>query len=174
MVDHYHGEASLFALCNSLRIRSLSGPKGPQSALLQDMLQGLCETAGQTVPLPSYQDQSLVQLPPKPQVKMAVQYFLDHLDCTTDIFTPENLTVNLDHVYSQPPGPGKDIWISCFKTILLLVLGMEISSQKGNALFGDFARSLLPSRAELLSSRLLTATQLINVQTLILLVRRCC
>ena len=170
MVDRYHGLPSLFALCNQFRSRTLAATKATESGPLGDMLGNLCETAGSTQPFPSYSDHAPTQLPPKQQAIAAIGHFFQHLDCTTDIFVQRNLLANVERVYSQPPQPGDDAWGVCIKAIMLLVLGMEISSQTSNALFGDFARSLLPSRAALVSSHLLTTPRLINVQTLILLV----
>jgi hypothetical protein len=134
------------------------------------MLQNVCDIAGSTEPFPSFGDHPPIKLLPQKQAVTAVGHFIQHVDCTTDIFVPQNLMSNLERVYSQPQQPGDDAWAVCFNVITLLVLGMEISTQAPTALVGDFARSLLPSRAALVSSRLLTTPRLINVQTLILLV----
>lgn len=170
MVDRYHGISSPFALCNRLYLRILTAAKSTEFNDLLGLLKDLCETAGGTEPFPTYNDHILTQLPPKQQAIAAVNYYFKHIDCTTDIFVQRNLLSNLERVYSQPHRPGDDTWAVCLKTITLLVLGMEISTQAGNALFGDFACSMLPSRAALVSSSLLNTPRLINVQTLILLV----
>ncbi|KAE8553972.1 hypothetical protein EYB25_002510 [Talaromyces marneffei] len=169
MVDRYHGISSPFALCNRLYLRTQAIPKSMESNDLLGLLRDLCETAGGTEPFPTYNDNCPTQLPPKKQAIAAVNYYFKHIDCTTDIFVQRNLLSNLERVYSQPNRPGDDTWAVCLKAITLLVLGMEISTQAGNALFGDFACSMLPSRATLVSSFLLNTPRLINVQTLILL-----
>ncbi|KAL8727919.1 MAG: hypothetical protein Q9181_005532 [Wetmoreana brouardii] len=170
MVDRYHGPSSLFVLCNHFRRRALAARNatGPHAGL-QDTLQNLCEIAGVAEPFSVYSDQSFIHLLPKQQAVTAIGHFFQHVDCTTDIFVQSNLLANLERVYSQSMKPRDEAWAICFKAIVLLVLGKEISAQACNALFGDFARSLLPSRAALINSRLLTAPRLINVQTLILL-----
>jgi hypothetical protein len=134
------------------------------------MLQNLCAVAGVTEPFPSYSDQAVTHLLPEQQATAAIDHFLQHLDCTTDIFVPSNLLANLKRIYSQQPKPGDDTWVICFKAIALLVLGTEISAQANSPLFGDFAHSFLPSRAALVNFHLLTTSRLVNVQTLILLV----
>lgn len=170
MVDRYHGLSSPFTLCNNLRTRILATPDAPESVSLRDILGSLCEIAGATEPFPSYNDEPSIKLPPKQQVITAVGLFFQHVDCMTDLFVQSNLLANVQRVYSQPPEPGDDAWAASLKAIMILVLGVEISTQADNALFGDLARSLLPNRAALVSSRLLTTPRLINVQTLILLV----
>lgn len=170
MVDRYHGISSPFALCSRLYLRTMTEAKSMESNDLLGLLRDLCEKAGGTEPFPTYNDQFPTQLPPKQQAIAAVNYYFKHIDCTTDIFVHKNLLDNLERVFSQPHRPGDDTWAVCLKVIILLVLGMEISTQAGNALFGDFACSMLPSRASLISSYLLNTPRLINVQTLILLV----
>jgi hypothetical protein len=137
---------------------------------MQDLLHNLCEAAGASEPFLFHNDQLFGQLVPKQQAITAVGHFLQHLDIRTDIFSQGNLLANLERIYSQSPKPGDDAWAICFKAITVLVLGMELSSQAKNALFGDFARSFLPNRASLVTSSLLSTPRLINIQTLILLV----
>lgn len=170
MVDRYHGRSSLFVLCSRFRLQALATSSIHDSGALRDMLHNICDIAGSTEPFPSFSDHPPIKLLPQKQAVTAVGHFIQHVDCTTDIFVPQNLMGNLNRVYSQPQQPGDDAWAVCFNVITLLVLGMEISTQAPTALVGDFARSLLPSRAALVSSRLLTTPRLINVQTLILLV----
>lgn len=169
MVDRYHGPSSLYVLCNQYRLRALAAgiAAGPRT----DMLQNLCEIAGITESFPFDGDHPYINLLPKQQAVTAVGHFLQHLDHATDIFIPSNLLANLERVYSQPMEPRNEVWAICFKAIALLVLGKEFSAQAYNALFGDFARSFLPSRSALINPRLLTVPTLANVQTLILLVR---
>jgi hypothetical protein len=162
MAGRYHGLSSLVVLCNQFRFRLCS--LSACSALLRDELQNLCETASVTEPFPPYGDQPLIHLLPKQQSITAIECFLENVDCTTDIFVQSNLVGNLERVYSNITNPENDTWAICFQAITLLVLGMEITAQTNNALFGDFARSILPSRAALVNSRLLTTPKLINVQ----------
>ncbi|KAH8686618.1 hypothetical protein GQ44DRAFT_780951 [Phaeosphaeriaceae sp. PMI808] len=170
MADRYHGPSSLFVLCKRIRTHFAAPAKATTSGThLEDLLQSLCEAAGASDPFSFHTDQPSVHLVPKRQAATAVGHFLQHLDIRTDIFSHSNLLANLECIYSQPPKPGDDAWTSCFKAIALLVLGMELSAQAKNALFGDFARSFLPSRAALVNSSLLSTPRLINVQTLILL-----
>ncbi|KAI4222482.1 MAG: hypothetical protein L6R40_008582 [Gallowayella cf. fulva] len=170
MVDRYHGPSSLYVLCTHFRLRilatSIATEPGPA---LQDLLRNMCDVAGATEPFPSYSDQSLVHLLPKQQAIIALDQFFKDVDYTTDIFVQSNFLANLEFIYSQPLRARDEAWAICLKAIVLLVLGKEVSAQTYNALFGDFARSLLPSRAALINSRLLNTSRLINVQTLILL-----
>jgi hypothetical protein len=170
MVDHYHGPLSLFVLCKQFRSCALSVSDTECSAPLRDMLQNLCERAGVLEPFPPFGGQSVINLLPKQQANTVIGYFFQHVDCATDVFVKDNLLAHVERIYSQSTEPGDDVWAICFQAITVLVWGMEISAQAGNGLFGDFARSFLPSRAALVNSRLLTTPRLINVQTLILLV----
>lgn len=71
--------------------------------------------------------------------------------------------------------PADEVWVICFKTMVLLVLGTELQNQGNDPLFGGFAQSYpLTSRAALGNPLLLMVPRLINVQTLILLVSRQC
>ncbi|KAL8898825.1 MAG: hypothetical protein Q9192_001888, partial [Flavoplaca navasiana] len=170
MIDRYHGPSSLYALCNRFRLRALAASLAAEpGTALPDMLQNLCEIAGVTESFPSDGDHPHIHLLPKQQAVTAVGHFFQHVDYATDVFVQSNLLANLERVYSQPMKPRDEIWAICFKAIVLLVLGKEVSAQAYNALFGDFARSFLPSRAALINPRLLTAPRLANVQTLILL-----
>jgi len=170
MADRYHGSSSLFVLCKQFRERFLSVSETHESGThMRDLLHNVCEAAGVSEPFPSHHDQSLANLVSKQQAVSAVGHFLEHLDIATDIFSRDNLLANVERIYSQPPKPGDDAWAICFKVIVLLVLGMELSTQAKNALFGDFARFFLPSRVALVSPSLLLTPRLINVQTLILL-----
>jgi hypothetical protein len=171
MADRYHGPSSLFVLCKQFRTHFLSASKETKSGThMQNLLHNLCEAAGVSEPFPFHIDRPLVHLVPKQQAVTAVGHFLQHLDIRTDIFSQSSLLANLERIYSQPPKPGDDAWAACFQAIALLVLGMELSAQAKSALFDDFARSFLPSRAALVNSSLLSTPRLINVQTLILLV----
>ncbi|KAF7880105.1 uncharacterized protein EAF02_007742 [Botrytis sinoallii] len=141
-IDYYHGPLSLFVLCK--QIRSCAN---------------LCESAGVVEPFPPFGSQPVINLLSKQQFTTTIGHFFQHVDCATDIFVKSNLLAQVERIYSHNPEPRDDVWAICFQAITVLVWGMEISAQSGNGLFGDFARSFLPSRAALL----------INVQTLILL-----
>ena len=168
--DFYHGPLSLFVLCKQFRSCALSVSNSECCPSLRDMLQNLCERAGVLEPFPPFGGQPVINLLPKQQATTVISHFLQHVDCATDVFVKSNLLTHVERIYSQSAEPGDDIWAICFQAITVLVWGMELSAQAGNGLFGDFARSFLPSRAALVNSRLLTTPRLINVQTLILLV----
>jgi hypothetical protein len=170
MVDYYHGPLSLFVLCKQFQSCALSVSKARCGNPLRDVLQNLCERAGVLEPFPPFGDQPVINLLPKQQAITIIGHFFQHVDCVTDIFVKSNLLTHVERIYSQSTEPGEDVWAICLQAITVLVWGMEISAQAGNGLFGDFARSFLPSRAALVNSRLLTTPRLINVQTLIILV----
>lgn len=170
MVDYYHGPLSLFVLCKQFQSYALSISNAECGASLRDMLQNLCDRAGVLEPFPPFGGQSVVNLLPKYQATTVIGHFLQHVDCATDVFVKSNLLAHVERIYSQSTEPRDDVWAICFQAITVLVWGMEISAQGRNGLFGDFARSFLPSRAALVNSRLLTTPKLVNVQTLILLV----
>ncbi|KAK6595728.1 hypothetical protein H4I96_10047 [Botrytis cinerea] len=168
-VDYYHGPLSLFFLCKQFQSCVVSANNAECNATLPDMLQSLCERAGAIEPFPPFGSQPVINLLPKQQFTTIISHFFQHVDCETDIFVKGNILAHVERIYSNNPEPGDDVWAICFQAITVLVWGMEISAQSGNGLFGDFARSFLPSRAALVNSRLLTTPRLINVQTLILL-----
>ncbi|PLB47600.1 hypothetical protein P170DRAFT_361597 [Aspergillus steynii IBT 23096] len=155
---HRRGLPSLASLCRDFQTRVLRAGHTVASGPLQQ----LCDRSTQLEPFPPYADVT-VPLLPKAHVATAIEHFLQHVDCQTDVFDPQHLREQLDRVYAE----HDDVWAICFKTITLIVLGLEIT--QAGALIGDFARSLLPNRAALVSSRLLTTLRLVNVQTLILL-----
>lgn len=141
---------------------------------LKEKLRVLCDTASASEPFVSGTDQNILHIPPKQQVHAAVEKFFHHVDPVTDIFVPSHLLTSIDAVYSGMPkieNSDQEPWIICFRTITLLVLGIEISTQHSSAtLLGDFAHTLLPSSSALVTPRLLTTPNLINIQVLILLV----
>lgn len=170
MTDYYHGPMSLFVLCKRFRSCALSVCNTECAAPLQDILQNLCEKAGVLETFPPFGDQSVINLLPKQLATTIIGHFFQHVDCVTDVFVKNNLLAHVERIYSQSMEPRDDVWVICLQAITVLVWGMEISAQTGNGLFGDFARSFLPSRAALVSQRLLSTPRLINVQTLIILV----
>lgn len=170
MVDRYHGPSSLLVLCNHFRIQVQAAGHTVGAGPLSDILQNVREIAGSTELFPSGCDHSPDYPLPKQQAITAISHFFQHINCSTDIFVQRNLLANLERVYAEPERHRDDGWATCFKAITLLVLGIEVSAQAGNALFSDFARSCLPSRTAMVNPRLLSTPRLINVQTLILLV----
>lgn len=187
MVDRYHGPCSLVALCNRFRALTLASHDTPDLSTcsteggvaghnaLEDLLNRMCHAAGAEEAFPQQTDHNLTRLPPKQCLLVAQAQFFQQVDYATDIFVQAHFCANVERVYSGPVSPSDEAWVICFNTIVLLVLGTEISAHGNHPLFGGFARSfLLPSCAALVNSRLLTAPRLINVQTLILLVSRPC
>lgn len=171
MIDHYHGPESLFVLCKKFRSCVLSASNVECTAPLRDMLENLCERVGLLEPFPPFVGQSAINLLPKEQANTVIGHFLQHVSCSTDVFVKSNLLAQAERIYSQSSTePADDVWAICFQAVTVLVWGMAISTQGGNGVFGEVARSFLPSRAALVNSRLLTTPRLINVQTLILLV----
>lgn len=175
MADRYHGPSSLFALCNQLRLRlalNLNTTESTaDSSSIFEALQDLCNLAGTSEPFLYFPpDQGFMPLLPKAQVAAALERFFANLSVSSDLFVRSNIEQNFHRLYSQNTKPGDDAWATCFRVITLLVLGLEISSQAQDALFSGFVSSLLPSRAALVNTHLLTTPRLINVQTLILLV----
>lgn len=141
---------------------------------LAEKLRVLCDTASVSELFVSGADQNILHIPPRQQVHAAVGEFFHHVDSVTDIFVPSHLLANIDAVYSgmvKIENSDQEPWIICFRTITLLVLGIEISTQHSSTtLLGDFAHTLLPSSCALVTPRLLTTPKLINIQVLILLV----
>lgn len=168
---HYRGVSSLRVLCDRFQAQVLIATNGEAIFdTLRVMLQNLCEIPGVIEPFPGSGDQDPIQLLPKQRSIAATDHLFQYVNYATDVFVHSHLRANLERVYTHPSLPDDDIWAICFKVITLLVLQLEISTQASNALFGDFAQSILPSRAALISSRLLTTPRLVSVQTLILLV----
>ncbi|WPH01314.1 Hypothetical protein R9X50_00415300 [Acrodontium crateriforme] len=168
-IDRFHGSSSLFVLCNQLRLQILQSQIiETNDTALSKILLDICEAAGEAETFQITNEQASVRAPSKQQVLGAIGHFFQHVDYTTDIFVPENLLANVERIYSEPSKPHDEAWITCFRAIVLLVLGREVSHQSSNALFGDFARDLLPNRAALVNSCLLTSPRLINIQALLL------
>jgi hypothetical protein len=170
LVDHYHGPSSLFVLCKQFQFRVLSARHTEPDTPLWVLLQNLCDKAGVLEPFPPFDGKPIINLISKQQASTVIARFFQRVNCTTDVFVKRNLLAHIDRMYSGTIEPGNDVWAICLQVITVLVWGTEISTQYGIGLFGDFARSFLPSRAALVSSSLLTTPKLINVQTLILLV----
>ncbi|KAK7181151.1 hypothetical protein PSPO01_12783 [Paraphaeosphaeria sporulosa] len=169
MVDHYHGPSSLFVLCKRFESCVIAAKRADHGTPLYNVLQNLCKKAGSLEPFPPFGGKSVINLLSQQQANIVIGQFVQRLSCTTDIFVKSNLLANVERLYSGVAESGEDVWAICLQVITVLVWGTEITTQYGNGVFGDFARSFLPSRAALVSSSLLTTPKLINVQTLILL-----
>ncbi|GKZ32935.1 hypothetical protein AbraIFM66950_002633 [Aspergillus brasiliensis] len=167
--EYYFGRPSVAALCDSLRNRVQSAPHAMEAIWrpLCDMLHHLCETISLSEPIPSNRDRLVVPLLPRQQVTAAVDQFLQHQDCQTDVFVPENLRDNLERVHSQHQRQSDDdAWGICFQVITLLA---GVTSQAAPGFLGSFVHHFVPSRAVSICPGLLITPRLINVQTLLLL-----
>jgi hypothetical protein len=171
----WHGPTSLYALCTRYRQR-LAAKDNPVDGgrFTLSASASICEHAGRLDVLPTISDQSTSELLSHVQVTAAIDMFLANVDYSTDIFEPSTLRANVERVYSQSMRSDQDeAWLICLKTIFVLALGLQIHPRRGErhgGLFSSLARSILPSRVEMVSSRLLGPARLINVQALILLV----
>lgn len=167
---HYHGPSSLYILCKRFESLTLYSRRLENGSPVHAMLQGICEKAGALEPFPAFGGSPVIKLLSRQQVNTVIDPFFERVNYATDIFVKSNLLAHIERIYSGATESGDDIWAICLQVITVLVWGTEISSEYGNALFGDFARSFLPSRTAMVHSNLLTTPKLINVQTLILLV----
>jgi hypothetical protein len=170
MVDHYHGPSSLFVLCKRFRYRVLATRHSEYNTPLRDTLNNICEKAGVLEPFPHFGSKPVINIMSKQQANTVISGFFQRVNCATDVFVKSSLLAQVERIYSGSTEPGDDVLAICLQVITVLVWGTEISTKNGNGLFGDFARSFLPSRTALVNSSLLTTPTLINIQTLILLV----
>ncbi|GKZ96851.1 hypothetical protein AnigIFM59636_011369 [Aspergillus niger] len=167
--EYYFGHPSVAALCENLKRRVQLVPYATEAIWrpLCDMLHHLCEITSVSEPIPSYSDRLVVPLLPRHQATAAMDWFLQHQDCQTDVFVPDNLRANLQRVHSQHQPQSDDAaWGICFQTITLLA---RIKSKATHGLLGNFTHSFVPSRAVLACPGLLNTPRLINVQALLLL-----
>lgn len=171
MAGHYHGHSSIFVLCSRFRtwLKTYNQHQQNKRELLCEATQALCDIASKVEPFPVLSDQSLTLQLPQEQVIASVEYYFRNMDYSIDIFVEEHVLMNLRRIYTEPKQPDDEVWLICFRAIVLLVLGTEIASQDCT-LFGNFARVFLPSHAGLVNPQLLMKPRLINVQALILLV----
>ena len=170
LVNYYHGPASLYILCKRFESLIINARSPEHGTPVQSMLHGICEKAGTLETFPPFGDKPVINLLSRQQANTVIDRFFQRVNYATDVFVKSNLLASIERVYSGSTENGDDVWAICLQVITVLVWGTEISSQYGNGLFGDFARSFLPSRTALVHSNLLTTPRLINVQTLILLV----
>lgn len=191
LVDRYHGPCTLFTLCTEFRDTLLaeqqtqSSPPAEDDAqqskmqdkvvkneALSELLARMCFEAGveESFDLPS--KPYPIRLPPKKFLLMVQSQFFQQANIAIDIFVQSSFWSNVERVYSRTFTPIDEAWAICFNTIILLVLGSEISTQGSDPLVGSqFALPFLSTvRAALSNPRILMAPRLINVQALALLV----
>lgn len=191
LVDRYHGPCTLFTLCTEFRDTLLaeqqtqSSPLAedePQQSKLQDkivnnealseLLARMCLEAGieESFDLPS--NHYPIRLPPKKFLLMVQSQFFQQANIAIDIFVQSSFWSNVERIYSRTFAPADEAWAICFNSIILLVLGSEVSTQGSDPLVGSqFALPFLSTvRAALSNPRILMAPRLINVQALALLV----
>ena len=191
LLDRYHGPCTLFALCKEFYDATLSeqgtqtpflaedetqnSPKQDRQArneAVKDLLARMCLEAGIEESLDLQLDPTPVRLPPKQFLLMAQTQFFQQADYATDIFVETCFRSNVERIYSRPFSAADEAWAICFNVIMLLVLGLELSSQGNDPLVGSqFALPfLLTVRTALNNPRILMTPKLINVQALALLV----
>ncbi|KAI9652382.1 MAG: hypothetical protein M1831_006860 [Alyxoria varia] len=116
-------------------------------------------------------DQNPIRLPPKQFLMVVQNQFFQQADSVTDVFVQSAFRANVEHIYSRPVTAADEAWAIIFNTVILLVLGSEVSAGGAEPLIGSqFARPFLVTlRTALSNPRVLMATKLINVQALALL-----
>jgi hypothetical protein len=190
-IDRYHGPCTLFALCNEFRNAVLSEQqrhsspstedeaqqsrgedKPTKSDALNDVLTRMCLDAGNEESFNLQSESRPIRLPPKQFLLIVQTYFFQWVGYETDVFVQSYFWSNAERIYSRPLTPADEVWVVCFNTIILLVLGSFGSTQGNDSLVGSqFAlHFLLTVRTALNDPRVLMAPKLINVQTLALLV----
>lgn len=191
LVDRYHGPCTLFALCNEFCDTALSEERTPsppsaknelhegneqdrpaRSEAVKVVVARMCLEAGIEEPFDLQSDHIPIRLPPKQFLLMVQPQCLKQADHATDIFVQSSFWSTVERIYSRPFTPADEAWAICYNTIILLVLGSEISAQGNDPLVGSqFALPfLLTVRTALSNPRVLMAPKLINVQALALLV----
>ncbi|KAH9895428.1 hypothetical protein F4778DRAFT_746711 [Xylariomycetidae sp. FL2044] len=153
-----------------------SGRNSTQSMLADgrcaELLERICIIASFDTPLEApEQSRTVIKLPPKQLLLLALPQFFSQIDYTTDIFVETRLVAQVEVIYSQPQIPVNDAWAICFNTIILLVMGSESWSRGNDRLMvSQFAQPLFQAmRTALHQARFLTTPDLINVQALALL-----
>lgn len=111
-------------------------------------------------------DNFSVRLPAKQLALMVQGQFFQHCPWASDVFCQPRFLENIESVYARPFLEEDQPWALCLHTITLLVLGPEVLMQ-------DHSPSGFRAWHATLSSypSVLAAPKLINLQTLILLVR---
>jgi hypothetical protein len=193
-IDRYHGPGTLFSLCHNFRETTFTEQRrqylpsddedisshndereifrGTED--VEDLLIHLClEACPEEFPLTGQLEYVPIRLPPKQFLLVIQAQFFHQVNYATDIFVQSYFLSNVERIYSRPFSPDDEVWAVCFKTIILLVLGFEVSPMQNNdSVFGSqFARSFLSTvRTALSNPRFLMSPKLINIQALDLLV----
>jgi hypothetical protein len=185
LTDRYHGPATIFALCSQFSDTVLhdQNPDGENTQYspersqtmeaLKDTLTRMCLEASLEEPFDINSTNSAsIRLPPKQFLLMVQAQFFQHADHHQDLFVQSHFCAVVEEIYSRPFTPSDEPWAITFNTIILLVLGSEMSSQSSDPLIrSQFAMPFLSTvRTALSNPNLLMAPRLINCQTLALLV----
>lgn len=184
LTDRYHGPATVFALCSQFSDMvlqeqgveaenpHLSQEHSQTTEALKDTLTRMCLEASLEEPFDINANQASIRLPPKQFLLMVQAQFFQHADHATDLFVQSHFCAVVEEIYSRPFTRSDEPWAVTFNTIILLVLGSEISSQSNDPLIrSQFAMPFLTTvRTALSNPNLLMAPRLINCQTLALLV----
>lgn len=190
LVDRYHGPSTLFALCKDFsniicKNLGLTAQPAPQCCSskfedigssskngIQESLDRMCREASLEDFFDFQTDYVPIRLPPKQFLLMVQTPFFEQSDFATDIFIQSNFWSQVERLYNRQFAAADEPWAICFHTIILLVLGSEMSTQGNGPLVGSqFAHPfLLAVRTALGNPRFLMAPSLINIQALALLV----
>lgn len=172
--DRYYGPGTLLALCHRFKRTLLGSPRDSIDNSTQHGLELhlnlLCSEAGSEESISGARPAQItaMQLPPK-QLFMVVQsQFFQHCHYATDIFVPSRFRMKVEQLYERPLMPGDEPWAICLHTLTLLVLGPGAIMMLQQLCTG--APGLLAVHAAVTDPSILVAPQLINVQTLTLLV----
>ena len=143
-----------------------------KSEVVKDILSRMCAEANSEESFDLQPDQNPIRLPPKQFLMVVQNQFFQQADSATDVFVQSSFRANVEHIYSRPVTAADEAWAIIFNTVILLVLGSEVSAGGTEPLIGSqFARPFLVTlRTALSNPRVLMATKLINVQALALLV----
>lgn len=169
--DRYYGPGTLLGLCDRFR-RTLLESNGDTTnqESIEQHLNILCSEAGSEESMSGARPTQMtaMQLPPK-QLFMVVQsQFFQHYHYATNIFLPSRFRTKVEELYARPLMAGDEAWTICLHALTLLVLGPEATMMSQE--LGTGPSGLLAVHAAVADPGILMAPQLINVQTLTLLV----
>jgi len=176
--EEYHGPISLSWLCRLFRDSAASLKARPDTTSdderhdeLENILDRMRDCARVDHVLPEQRDGG-VSRPPKQQLMKAQARYFQQVDCVTDVFVHQNFLAQLERIYAvQGQQPFDETWIVCFQAIILLAIGSELLGASSCSVISGLASSVLvPSSVALVTTHLLMAPRLVNVQALILLV----
>ncbi|KAK0343840.1 hypothetical protein LTR59_015947 [Friedmanniomyces endolithicus] len=175
--EEYHGPISLSWLCRLFRDSAASLKARPDTTSdderhdeLENILDRMRDCARVDHVLPEQRDGG-VSRPPKQQLMKAQARYFQQVDCVTDVFVHQNFLAQLERIYAvQGQQPFDETWIVCFQAIILLAIGSELLGASSCSVISGLASSVLvPSSVALVTTHLLMAPRLVNVQALILL-----